>query len=631
MANLKTFSGFPIQNLTSDPVPFAQAKINDPYVGVWSSGGAMNTARVFDATAQTGGNSAGQIAGGTYPTGPSAVNTEQYNGTAWTEVNNLNAGRYDIFGTGTQTSAIAASGYTTTWVGNTETWNGSTWTEVADVNQARKEGGSSGISATSALIFGGEGSPSSTPYALTESWNGSSWTEVGDLNGAIYGTSGGGTQTDAIRAGGVTTGSGNPSATVETWNGTAWTETTDINTSRGYNAASAANSTAALIAGGTTNTGPSLSVLTENWNGSSWTEVNDLATARYKVNGSGTSTEALAIGGGPNTSGGTATEEWAFSGIPPTAPAAGYSDAIVGQMYYNSTSGQFKAIKDGGAPIGTWASGGNLNAAKQNNAGAGTQTSAMSIDSESGTDVELYNGTSWTETTENNTARRYASANGPSGNTNVIFMGGYSTTNTGDTEIWNGSSWTEVNNLNVGRNNLGSAGTSTANVAFGGEGNPPVGGNLALTELWNGSSWTEVNDLNEGRNSKTGAGTSTAALSTDGAPNTNAELWDGTSWTETTNFNTSRNGSVMTNSSPQNDAILITGQTAPGSFITNCEHWNGTSWTEIADVGTAMVRGGGAGSGGTSGIKFGGSTPSVTASTEEFTAADFTINPVTTS
>ena len=56
-----------------------------------------------------------------------------------------------------------------------------------------------------------------------------------------------------------------------------------------------------------------------------------------------------------------ATEEWAFSGIPPTAPAAGYSDAIVGQMYYNSTSGQFKAIKSGGAPIGTWASGGSLN------------------------------------------------------------------------------------------------------------------------------------------------------------------------------------------------------------------------------------------------------------------------------
>ena len=47
MANLKTFSGFPIQNLSSDPVPFAQAKTNNPYAGVWSSGGSINTARTL--------------------------------------------------------------------------------------------------------------------------------------------------------------------------------------------------------------------------------------------------------------------------------------------------------------------------------------------------------------------------------------------------------------------------------------------------------------------------------------------------------------------------------------------------------------------------------------------------------
>ena len=46
MANLKTFSGFPIQNLSSDPVPFAQAKTNNPYAGVWSSGGSKNTAEL---------------------------------------------------------------------------------------------------------------------------------------------------------------------------------------------------------------------------------------------------------------------------------------------------------------------------------------------------------------------------------------------------------------------------------------------------------------------------------------------------------------------------------------------------------------------------------------------------------
>ena len=56
MATLKQIKGSAIQFLDADPVV---------YVGSWSSGGAMNTARVFDATAQTGGNSAGQIAGGT--------------------------------------------------------------------------------------------------------------------------------------------------------------------------------------------------------------------------------------------------------------------------------------------------------------------------------------------------------------------------------------------------------------------------------------------------------------------------------------------------------------------------------------------------------------------------------------
>ena len=45
MANLKTFSGFPIQNLSSDPVPYAQALADNPYAGVWSSAGSLNTNR----------------------------------------------------------------------------------------------------------------------------------------------------------------------------------------------------------------------------------------------------------------------------------------------------------------------------------------------------------------------------------------------------------------------------------------------------------------------------------------------------------------------------------------------------------------------------------------------------------
>ena len=45
MANYKEIQGFPIQNLSSDPVPYAQELADNPYAGNWSSGGSLNTAR----------------------------------------------------------------------------------------------------------------------------------------------------------------------------------------------------------------------------------------------------------------------------------------------------------------------------------------------------------------------------------------------------------------------------------------------------------------------------------------------------------------------------------------------------------------------------------------------------------
>ncbi len=61
----------------------------------------------------------------------------------------------------------------------TETWNGTNWTEVNDLNTARRILGSAGID--SALAFGGLTNPS-TRTNITESWNGTNWTEVNDLN-----------------------------------------------------------------------------------------------------------------------------------------------------------------------------------------------------------------------------------------------------------------------------------------------------------------------------------------------------------------------------------------------------------------------------------------------------------------
>ena len=62
--------------------------------------------------------------------------TEQYNGSSWTEVNDLNSNRRGLTGAGIYTAALAIAGYTTTWLNNVESWNGSNWTEIAEVNKA---------------------------------------------------------------------------------------------------------------------------------------------------------------------------------------------------------------------------------------------------------------------------------------------------------------------------------------------------------------------------------------------------------------------------------------------------------------------------------------------------------------
>ena len=64
-------------------------------------------------------------------------------------------------------------------------------------------------------------------------------------------------------------------------------------------------------------------------------------------------------------------------------------------------------------------------------------------------------------------------------------------------EIYNGSSWTEVNNLNTARRQAGAAGTTTAGLFVGGRSSPPAV--LANVESWDGTNWTEVGDLNQAR------------------------------------------------------------------------------------------------------------------------------------
>jgi hypothetical protein len=625
MSEYKGIKGFQVQTRTEDPVPYAQALADNPYQGVWGSGGSLNTARAQHAGAGTQ-TSALMFGGDTNPplTSRERAETESYNGTAYTEVADLNQARRVLAGAGaSSTSAIAVGGYTGpgVYTGQTETWNGSSWTEVNDLNDGRSNLGAVGI-VTAALAIGGS-PPGHT--ANTETWNGSSWTEVNNLNTATKDAATAGLYTSALCFGGNLPPN---TAKCESWDGTSWTEVNDLNTVRNEASGSGASNTAALGFGGEP---PTLSK-TESWDGTSWTEVNDMATARHSAASSqnGPSSLTLVSGGFASTKMAT-TEEWAFTGLDPSStPAEGYANAITGDFYYNSTTGQFKNVSLG---VGSWASGGNLNRSVSDlgAASAAPQTAALAFGGESppgrDTETEKYDGTSWTETGDLNSARN--SLRGAGTQTAAIGAGGTPSPSNpvALTETFDGTSWTEVSDLNTGRYMGWMTGTTTAALAFGGYNaspNPPS--TPRSTEEWDGSSWTAGGNLNTGGLSQMGFGIQTAT--TTSKSDTTVEQYNGSSWTEITEYNTNRSygaaGGLYT------DGMIFTGETPPGSKSTATELWDGSSWTETGDMSTGRTySGGSSGSSSTAGIDFGGSP--VTNATEEFTRTLFTIKTVTTS
>jgi hypothetical protein len=255
---------------------------------------------------------------------------------------------------------------------------------------------------------------------------------------------------------------------------------------------------------------------------------------------------------------------------------------IEGQMWFNSTTQTLKGAEVGGIAAGTWASGGTLNTDRESWAGvSGTRDASITfggyVGPASNSNTELYNGTSWTEVNDLNTAR-HGNAGSVNGSQTATICFGGTPGPTAFTESWNGTSWTEVNDLNTARFYLMGAGTSTAGLSFGGY---PT---LAVTESWNGTSWTEVNDLNTGRSYGGSAGTQTAAIAMggdDGVPRGYTEIWDGTSWTEVSDLNTTRYG--VGGAGTSTSGLCFAGY--PTGAIT--EHWNGTSWTEVNDLSTA--------------------------------------------
>jgi len=435
MAEFKAIKGQAIKNRTSDPLVAGTAN------GTWGSGTDMNTARgrMGVASSATSTTHSAYVYGGNTPGGPAkTVNTEQYDGTSWTEQANVNVGRAALCGGGTLTSAIYAGGEVVNSPYNTdahEQWDGSSWSESTEINTARRGNLGFGATATAALTVGGYVSASSK---LTEEWNGSSWTEKGDQNAAKYGRGGTGTVTDGIIFGG-----NDPSTNTETWNGSSWTEVSELNTAGEYRAAS--GTATEVIAAGSY---PS-SANVELWNGTAWTEINNISTARWEGGGTGNVSLGIIAGGHPGTNVVTTTEEFS---------AATITDSIVteGQVYYRTDTGDMKVtLTDYGT--GAWSSGTNLPSTRNAAVALGSQNEALIVGGQTAPGGKQtlnteYDGSSWTELADITTASSHLSASNGTTTSSIIF-GRETATGptflTGNTESWNGSSWSEVADLNT--------------------------------------------------------------------------------------------------------------------------------------------------------------------------------------
>ena len=305
MTDFKTIHGKKIKFLTSD-LSMSTATEGELFysdqnrefkVGInvqaWAAGGSLNRGNRFG----TGlGTQTAMVAASGAP--PVLRATEEYDGSSWTNVNDMNADHFLCAGFGTLTAGVVAGGHkapTPRAIATTEEYDGTDWSSVEDMPAGRQYPQGAGI-LTAGLVMGGLLDPPSTALATTFEYDGTNYADGGDMNNIRYGSnSAGGTQTAAWIVGGP----GDTGAKTEEYNGTAWTEVNDIGTAR-YACAGCGPQTNAVIAGGHAADATGLNA-TETYDGTTWSDGPTIGTARYALYHSpaGTGSVAAIAGGGP--------------------------------------------------------------------------------------------------------------------------------------------------------------------------------------------------------------------------------------------------------------------------------------------------------------------------------------------
>ena len=248
----------------------------------WATGGAMTKTRRSFGYAGT--QTAALAAAGGYP---AFATTEEYDGTNWSNANNMSASLFDLTAAGLQTAAAVWGGDTTA----TYEYDGTNWTT----------GGSLGIAVRTAAGFGLQtaavscgGISTGNPYTnATEEYNGTSWANSNDLNTTRARLMGMGTLTAGLAAGGVID-PGSLSSTEE-YDGTSWANSNGLNTARRESGSSSGVQTSAIVFAGISPSGTL--AITEVYDGTCFSNDTSMSSARSYLRGCGSTTAGLAFGG----------------------------------------------------------------------------------------------------------------------------------------------------------------------------------------------------------------------------------------------------------------------------------------------------------------------------------------------
>jgi hypothetical protein len=432
-----------------------------------------------------------------------------------------------------------------------------TWSSSTSMTTARTDMGGFGIQ-TAAVACAGFSTPPPTRYNITEEYNGTGWSNSGNMNTTRAYLAGAGTLTAGIAMGGETPSSPASNAT-ETYNGTSWTNAPNMVSGR-YNLAGAGTTSAALAMNGRLGSPPSIQNLVEEYNGSSWTAVTATPYTTSSNSGIGLQTAALNIGGEPS-----------------------FRNNV---LAYDGTN---------------WTASPTLNLGRDEMGASGVSTAAIVFAGNSSpgltTQTEQYDGTSWSETADMATARRYLGSAMAAPNTTSLGFGGGTPTTTGVTEEFNTSintvtaaafsSGGSMGNARYGGNYFGTG--KSSQVAVGGQkaAVPPTANNIADSETYDGTTWSEGNNLGTVRFNASGTGTETAGLVATGrnpaaspSPQVyygNTEEYDGTSYSEVNDC--PQAAYRRCGAGTQTATIIVGGLVPPSGYSTTSNEYDGTNWS----------------------------------------------------